>query len=265
MNGCARSVPISSASTTDEVREPGPLPLWSVPGWRERFGVVAGITSRGDDGTPFDLGLWTSQPVDAAMGRWRTLRTHFVEFPAHVMAHQVHGNTVLWHEHVDGWVIHDGADGHATAAEGVLLLITVADCVPVYLVAPAHGVIGLLHAGWRGVASGILERGVALMAARSGATPAELVMHTGVAIAGNHYEVGAEVMAAVGKPRTGAGPWHLDLRDLLGEQARALGIAEVSQSGHSSAELGAPFFSHRRSGGKDGRMVAYLGLPSRGG
>jgi YfiH family protein len=198
------------------------------------------------------------------MARWRSFRTHFAEFPAQVMAHQVHSNTVLWHEQADGWVIHDGADGHATASEGVLLLVTVADCVPVYLVAPSHGVIGLLHAGWRGIASGILERGVALMAARGGVTPADLVMHAGVAIDGDHYQVGADVMAAVGKPRTGSGPWQLDLRELLGEQARALGIAEVSHSGHSSADPGATFFSHRRSGGRDGRMLAYLGLPGRG-
>lgn len=261
-NACVPSVPTSFALTIDEVRQPGALPLWVVPGWMERFGVHAGITARGDDlAQPFDLGLWTSQPVDAVMQRWRMFRQQFVGCPAQVMAHQVHGNTVLWHDHVEGWVIHDGADGHATASDGVLLLVTVADCVPVYLVAPDHRVVALLHAGWRGTAAGILERGVALLAARRGVTPADLVMHAGVAIAGPHYEVGPEVMAGVGRPGTGAGPWHLDLRDLLAEQARALGIAEVSQSGHSTADPAGTFFSHRRSGGRDGRMVAYLGFP----
>jgi YfiH family protein len=259
-----RSVPTSFALTTDEVRQPGDVPLWRIPGWLERFGVHAGITARGDDpDQPCDLGLWTRQPVDAVMHRWRRLRQEFPGCSAQVMAHQVHGNKVLWHDSADGWVIHDDVDGHATAAEGVLLMVTVADCVPVYLLAPRHGVIALLHAGWRGTAAGILERGVALLAAKRGVTPADLVMHAGVAIAGHHYEVGGEVMAGVGKPRTGPGPWHLDLRDLLAAQARALGIAEVSQSGYSTAEPGSPFFSHRRSGGRDGRMVAYLGYPAQ--
>lgn len=250
--------------TADEVHQPGTLPLWVVPEWRERFGVHAGITGRGDDpAAPFDLGLWTHQPVEAVMHRWRRLRQHFDDCTAQVMAHQVHGNRVVWHDQAEGWVIHDGADGHATGTPGVLLLVTVADCVPIYLVAPGHGVVALLHAGWRGTAAGILERGVALLAARRGVTPADLVMHAGVAIAGHHYEVGAEVMAGVGRPAEGQGPWHLDLRDLLVEQARSLGIAEVSQSGHSTADAAGSFFSHRRSGGRDGRMVAYLGYPGR--
>lgn len=259
-----RLVPISSALTTDEVRQPGELPLWIVPGWPERFGLYAGITARGNDpAAPFDLGLWTGQTVGEVMQRWRGFRQGFPGCPAQVMAHQVHGNRVLWHEQPSGWVIHEGADGHATATEGVLLMVTVADCVPVYLAAPDRGVIALLHAGWRGTAAGILERGVALLAARAGVTPAELVMHAGVAIAGEHYEVGAEVMSGVGKPRSGPGPWHLDLRGLLAEQARALGIPEVSLSGHSTADPAGTFFSHRRSGGRDGRMVAFLGYPRR--
>ena len=254
--------PTSFALTTDEVRLPGALPLWVVPGWMERFGVHAGITARGDDtANPFDLGLWTQEPVHAVMHRWRTFRQHFADCPGQVLAHQVHGNTVRWHEGADGWVIQEGADGHATGTSGVLLLVTVADCVPVYLIAPKLGLVALLHAGWRGTAAGILARGVALLATK-GATPADLVMHTGVAIAGPHYEVGAEVMAGVGRPHDGPGPWHLDLRDLLTEQASALGIPEVTQSGHSTADPAGTFFSHRRSGGRDGRMVAFLGWPS---
>jgi YfiH family protein len=259
-------VPTSFALTTDEVRQPGAVPLWVVPGWRERYGIHAGITGRGQDPDhPFDLGLWTQQPVEAVMQRWRQFRQHFVDCPAQVMAHQVHGNQVRWHAQAEGWVIHEGVDGHATDATGLLLLVTVADCVPVYLLAPRHGVIALLHAGWRGTAAGILERGVALLADRRGVSPADLVMHTGVAIAGAHYEVGAEVMTGVGRPVSGDGPWHLDLRGLLAEQARALGIGEVSQSGHSTADPVANFFSHRRSGGKDGRMVAFLGWPKAAG
>ncbi len=60
----------------------------------------------------------------------------------------------------------------------------------------------------------------------------------------------------------GPGPWHLDLRDVLAGQAEDLGIGTVTRSGHCSAAAADRFFSHRRSGGTDGRMVAYLGFPA---
>src|SRR6266850_6820844 len=82
-------------------------------------------------------------------------------FPGVILAHQVHGTTVQWHPAAsDGWLIVDGVDGHATGARGLLLTVTVADCIPVYLVAPQKQVVALLHAGWRGTAAGILNRGV---------------------------------------------------------------------------------------------------------
>ncbi len=247
---------------TAEERIPGSeLPLYEVPGWRDRFGVTAGITGRGAGPEPFDLGLWSSGPVGETMHRWQQFRNTHPRFPAQVMSHQVHGDVVLWHDQQpSGWTIHEAADGHATAAPAVLLLVTVADCVPIYLVAPAHGAIALLHSGWRGTAAGILQRGAALLAARTGARPEDLVMHTGVAISGPRYEVGREVMEGVGAPARGAGPWHLDIRELLGRQARTLGIGEVTASPHCTADPGGPFFSHRGSGGTDGRMVAWLGL-----
>lgn len=234
--------------------------LHEVPGWRERFGVSAGITGRGTGPEPFDLGLGSSAPVGETMRRWQQFRAAHPQFPAQVMAHQVHGDRVLWHDpRPAGWTIHEAADGHATAATGLLLLVTVADCVPIYLVAPSQGAIALLHSGWRGTVAGILQRGVALLAARTGARPGELVMHTGVAISGSRYEVGREVMEGVGEQASGPGPWHLDLRALLARQARILGIGEVTSSPHCTAEPGGPFFSHRGSGGADGRMVAWLG------
>ena len=87
-------------------------------------------------------------------------------------------------------------------------------------------------------------------------------MHCGVAISGPCYEVGREVMDGVGEPAPGAGPWHLDLRSVLAEQGRRLGIGEVTVSGHCTARDAGRFHSHRRSGGTDGRMVAWLGYPS---
>jgi YfiH family protein len=153
----------------------------------------------------------------------------------------------------------DGVDGHATDKSGLMLTVTVADCIPVYLAAPRHGGIALLHAGWRGAAAGILERGVEILSSRVRCEPFDIIMHCGVGISGPAYEVGSEVMDALGLPREGTGPWHADLRAVLAAQASALGISDVSVSEWCSATDADKFFSYRRSGGTDGRMVAYLG------
>ena len=258
--------PMSSASTTEapvlrEEEVAGDVPRCEVPGWRERFGVVAGITTRGAlAGRGFDLGLWTDAPVGEVMGRWRAFRRAEPGFGAVILGHQVHGARVAWHDRAEGWVHLDGLDGHATAARGVLLTVTVADCIPVYLVDPRRQAIALLHAGWRGTALGILGRGLELLAERAGSDPADVVMHAGVGICGACYEVGSEVMTGVGLPADGPGPWHVDLRERLAAQARWLGIGEATRSAWCSAHDRPRFYSHRASAGADGRMVAYLGV-----
>jgi YfiH family protein len=262
MSASVPSAPRSSVSTADERRAPGPVPLWEVPGWRERFGVVAGITGRGEDpAEPFDLGLWNSQPIGQAMARWRTFRAALPGFPAAVLAHQVHGSTVLWHNRLpDGWTLVEGADGHATAIPGQLMLITVADCVPIYLVAPRQRAVALLHAGWRGCASGMLAAGIEMLKRNVSVRSHEIVIHCGVAISGKCYEVGNEVLTAVDKPTSVSGHSHLDLRRLLVEQGAKLGIVDITSSDLCTATSRDRFFSHRGSGGTDGRMVAYLGM-----
>lgn len=262
MNGCVPWVPRSNALWIDEVPQSGTVPLWEVPGWRQAHGVVAGITGRGDDLHPFDLGLWTTQPVGEVMARWRLFRAALPECPNQVLAHQVHGTDVRWHEHLSGWTVLEGLDGHATSTTGLLLMVTVADCVPVYLVDPVRRAIALLHAGWRGTAAGILGRGVGALVSR-GSDVDNLLMHTGVAISGPRYQVGREVIEGMGQVAVGAGPWYLDLRAVLAEQAAAMGIHQVSSSQRCTADPRRHFFSHRGSGGRDGRMVAYVGLLER--
>ena len=247
------------------------VPRLELREWAERYGVVAGITGRGRSGFGdgraggFSLGLWSEENVGQVMTRWRAFRAAFrPAFGAVILSHQVHGSAVRWHRQADdGWLVLDGVDGHATGSRGVLLAITVADCVPVYLVVPEKGVVALLHAGWRGTAGAILERGVELLEEEACATASDIVMHCGVGICGECYEVGSEVLAQLGAhlpPEAASG--HVDLRDLLARQAQRLGLTEVTCSPWCSAHDRAQFFSHRASGGRDGRMVAYLGMPA---
>ena len=260
-----------AASRPHDVRLPGvtlvrelpaqsPLPLHELPEWR-RQGVVAGITGRGHEpGRGVDLGLWTDAPVGEVMSRWRAFRRALPGFDAVVLGNQVHGVVVETVGPSRGWIQIEGVDGWVTTTPGVLLTVTIADCIPIYLVVPGRGV-ALLHAGWRGTAGGILGVGLERLLAVTRASPDNVLMHCGVGICGRCYEVGSEVISACGVTADGPGPWHLDLRTRLAEQGAGLGIGTTTLSGWCSAHDRNSFYSHRASGGTDGRMVAYLGMP----
>lgn len=240
----------------------GQVPRYEIPDWRTRYGVVAGITARGElPGRGFDLGLWTDAPVGEVMTRWRAFRGAEPGFTAVILGNQVHRTEVAWHAGGRGWVQLEGLDGHATATSGLLLTVTVADCIPVYLLDPVRGAIALLHSGWRGTSGGILGRGVEALVQAAGSKPSDILVHCGVGICGSCYEVGSEVMSGCGIHHDGAGPWHVDLRAVLADQARRLNLGEVSTSQWCSAHDRPRFYSHRASAGSDGRMVAYLGIP----
>ncbi|HXI21803.1 MAG TPA: polyphenol oxidase family protein [Gemmatimonadales bacterium] len=249
-----------SPAVVAEQPVPGEVPRYEIPGWRERLGLVAGVTARGSEpGRGFDLGLWTEAPVGEVMTRWRALRRMEPGFRGTVLGHQVHGARVVWHQKGEGWLQLEGVDGHATAAPGLLLTVTVADCIPVYLADPVRRIIALLHSGWRGTAAGILAAGIQRMVG-AGSVVGDVVMHCGVGICGECYEVGHEVMDGCGLSASGAGPWHADLRAVLARQAGDLGIGATSTSHWCSMHDYPTFFSHRASGGRDGRMVAFLGI-----
>ncbi len=243
---------------------PGTVPLYQLTEWRERYGLSAGITGRGPGpGRGFDLGLWTDAPVGEVMSRWRAFRASLLGADWVVLGNQVHGVEIGTVGSGQGWSYMEGIDGWVTTTPGTFLAVTIADCVPVYLAIPGRAV-ALLHAGWRGTAAGILEAGLARLLEASGASPEDVVMHCGVGICGPCYEVGSEVMAGCGVAPAGGGPWHLDLRGLLADRARTLGVGRVTASTWCSAQDRDRFYSHRASRGADGRMVAWLGMPRAG-
>jgi polyphenol oxidase len=220
--------------------------------------LVQGITSR-DAG---DLGLFTDSPSRVVQERWRTL---LAESGLRSVAHarQVHGAAVRFHDALPpGWHLAPDADGHATGTPGLLLAVTVADCVPVYLVHPEVRAVALLHAGWRGTAAGVLEAGVATLADRLDLRAEGIRVHLGPAICGACYEVGPEVHEALGFSRP-VGPRPVDLRAVLAARAEALGVPResITVSGHCTRCGDSPFYSHR--GGDPERQVAYLGVLAR--
>jgi YfiH family protein len=224
------------------------------------LGLRAGITGREGN---FDLGLFADGRAGAVLEHWLSFEaSQKPEFHALAMARQIHGGKIQRHPGIPaGWQVTDGADGHVTGSPGLLLTITVADCIPIYLAHPDSGTVALLHAGWRGVAAGILEHGIQELTSRANCSSSELVMHCGVGICGNCYEVGPEVISVV-LGRQAWAPERLDLRGVLVERAGREGVREITVSKWCSSHDLDLFYSHRRSRGSDGRMVAYLGVPA---
>lgn len=237
----------------------GTLPRYELDGWRSRFGIVAGVTGREAD---FRLTARPSEPAADRIAQWARLPTSVGGFDGVVVSRQRHGIEIAVHRHpgVPVW-LGEGFDGHLAQQPGLLLALTVADCIPVYLAHPASQTVALLHAGWRGTAAGILDHGIEAVCAAGAARPAELIMHCGIGICGACYEVGHEVVSAVAGS-TAASSRRVDLRRALVERACAVGIGEVTVSSWCTAHDHDRFHSHRRSGGDGRRMAAYLGLPA---
>ncbi len=230
-------------------------------------GLVAGITTRPGLDSDFrgragssDFGLATGGDWWSVSNRYTALAGH-LGFSSVAVCRQVHGTQLIsvGAAPLDGLWTPGDADGMISPPDGCLLVVTVADCVPVYLFEPETGSLGLLHAGWRGVAAGILKQGIERIIRGDSVRIAGMRVHFGPAICGNCYEVGPEVKRAVGlDEHDGSG---LDLRELLGQKAVDLG---VSADGVTASSLctrcdADRFHSHRAAGDKAGRMAAFLG------
>jgi polyphenol oxidase len=170
---------------------------------------------------------------------------------------QVHGTTVrlvgdLSSPELD--VPADRADGQATVLRGVATMVLSADCLPVAL--GCGGAVAMVHAGWRGLAAGVLEQGVlALQELSDGREEITAVIGPGAGPC--CYEVGEEVHAAfAGRHRHGQ---NIDLRAIARERLLAAGVAEVCD-GEACTICDERFFSHRREGERAGRQggVAWL-------
>ena len=236
-------------------------PCAELVSWREAYGLVAGITTRGASQESFKLGPETPEGSTAADPWSRLVSTFSPAFAGVAVSRQPHGTKVREHESgVEGWLRLDGYDGHVTLEAGLLLTVTVADCVPVYLADPGTGGIALLHAGWRGIAAGVLEEGIERLAALTGRPRDCFVMHAGVAIGGTQYEVGPEVVAGLGLPLPPEAQ-RVDLRDVLAQRAEAAGVRHITVSPWCTYQDADLFHSHRRDGAAAGRMAAYLGRP----
>jgi YfiH family protein len=169
---------------------------------------------------------------------------------------QVHGTTVQRVRSpgaAAGQPVAIDADGHATPRSGLGMMVLTADCLPVAL--GSEGAVAMVHAGWRGLAEGVLEEGVRALQELGGHDRLTAVIGPGAGAC--CYEVGPEVHAAFGDARPARG--NIDLHAIAHERLLAAGVSEVRDLGLCTI-CDERWFSHRREGDRAGRQagVAWL-------
>ena len=219
--------------------------LLIVPDWPAPESVTAVTASRG--------------PRDCADGAaWLPAG---VELPR---LRQVHGKTVADADKAQG----TEADAVITARAGIACAVATADCLPLLVCNRAGTEIAAIHAGWRGLAAGIVEATLL----RLDSEPADLLVWLGPAISAAHYEVGGEVreqlLAATAAVLREAvtqcfqarknGNYRADLPGIARAQLAQLGCREVYSDGDCSYADAARFPSFRRDGEVSGRMLSAI-------
>ncbi len=226
--------------------------VFRAPGLSADPGVVHGFTSRVDaHGEALNLGTGASPSVWDRLSLTVTGRVQPVAF-----ASQVHGATVL--RATTGGLVGE-ADAIWTDVPGVLLAIRTADCVPV--VVAGEGIVAVIHAGWRGLAAGVIGETVNAMPATG---PLRAVV--GPAICMGCYEVGSEVVSALGRwgpvegfaDLSGHRP-HVDPGAAAVAQLRRSGVAAVERIAVCS-QCDSRLWSHRQEGARAGRQAGVVGL-----
>jgi polyphenol oxidase len=244
--------------------------------WRERNGVRwleadlggarAAFSTRlgGTSEPPFDslnLGILTEDRRNAVEENRRRLAEALGLEPQQIVfALQVHGTDLIdqspasdrfrgsfrteyvQKEPCDGV---PEADGHLVREPGVAPLVFVADCLPVALYGP--GGVAMVHAGWRGLAGGILGTAAGTVEATAAAI--------GPGIGPCCYEVGEEVLAAFADLDRVADGRMLDLSEVARRHLQTAGVEEVESAGLCTSCEREHFFSHRRDEGRTGRQA----------
>ena len=222
-------------------------------GARAAFSTRLGGVSEGDFES-LNLGVLTDDETSSVVENRRRLAGALGIDPERIaFSRQVHGAEVMRHDGpAEGsrWTRPGGdppeADGHLTAEPGLALLVFVADCVPIALAGPRG--VGMLHGGWRGLAAGIVGRGVEGV----GATAAAI----GPAIGPCCYEVGEEVLRAFRPLGDGLAEGRmLDLPAVARRLLERAGVEEIQEAGLCTRCNPDLFFSHRGSGGRTGRQA----------
>lgn len=242
---------------------------WLTPDWPAPPAVHAAVTTRlapGASAPPFarfNLGLRSGDDIATVRANRRALQAA-LELPAEPRwLQQVHGIAVSMPGPASGQD-ETKADAAVARSRGTVLSILTADCLPVLLCARDGSEIGAAHAGWRGLAAGVLE--ATLAALRT--PPAQVLAWLGPCIGAASYEVGAEVREAFIRHAPAAsacfaatrlGHWSCDLAALARLRLSAAGLQHIYGGGFDTFS-DTRWYSYRRDGHRSGRFASLIWL-----
>ena len=264
-------------------------PSWLRPDWPAPEGVRAVFTLRGGGVSvgscaSLNVGAQVDDDPGAVAENRRRIADTFDLPTEPAWLTQVHGNRVIRLESGTATQGRAGvgavaADAAVTRVAGQVCVIQVADCLPVLFAARDGSVVGAAHAGWRGLAAGVLENTIAAL----GVPPSQLLAWIGPGIGQANFEVGPEVrealVGAAGAGVAGAGVagekaaaaaqaafvrnargrWQCDLAALARQRLTGMGLTAVHGGRWCTFAESDNFFSHRRDG-RSGRMAALIWL-----
>ncbi len=237
---------------------------WIVPDWPAPPGVKSLITTRNGGVSSgayasFNLGLRTGDDEATVHANRQLLRARLPQEPKWLR--QVHGANVVVADDLAGV---PEADASIARNAGTVCAVMIADCMPVLLCDESGSVVGIAHAGWRGLSSGVIENAVR----ETGVAPGKLLAWLGPAIGPHAFEVGNDVRdafvtndpaAAIAFMPYRQGKWLADLFRLARLRLARCGIDQVFGGGLCSYDNPARFYSYRRDKAT-GRMAALIWL-----
>lgn len=243
--------------------------IWIFPDWPAPASVHSAISTRhgpGFSAAPYDrfnLGLRSGDLAEAVQGNRQALQQALNLPSAPRWLHQVHGSCVAELGPLPG-EREPQADAAVSHIRGTVLSILTADCLPVLFCATDGREIGAAHAGWRGLAGGVLEATVTQMETE----PARLMAWLGPCIGAASYEVGDEVRRAFVDIDAAAAAcfvptrprhWLCDLAQLARQRLASAGVTAVYGGGFDTL-ADRRFYSYRRDGDRSGRFASLIWL-----
>lgn len=245
------------------------------PAWSAPVGALCSTRAGGVSAGPWaGLNLGDAVGDDpAAVAENRRRFASWLEGARPVWMRQVHGTQVL---RLTPAALRDSgadppvADAAWTDQPGLACVVQVADCMPVLLAAADGRAVAAAHAGWRGLAAGVLEATLAALCEGAGVQPAQVQAWIGPCIGRRRFEVGADVLRAFGAGDAaasaafvpcaradGSARWLADLPALASARLQAAGVGSISGGMWCTASDASGFFSFRRDG-VTGRMAAAI-------
>ena len=242
-------------------------PLWGPA----KLKVRACITTRlGGHSLPpydsFNLGLHVGDDFAAVTANRAQLQEVLPNQP--VWLNQVHGVTVFDADQSNSGAVPT-ADAAVTVEPNRVLAIMTADCLPILLCDQDAKVVGIAHAGWRGLSAGVIEQTVSEMLKKLGGGSSGIYAYLGPAIGPTVFEVGDDVVQAFDdagsqKPESAfrpiegrPGKYLADIYQLARERLSGLGISKIAGADHCTVKEDQDFFSYRRDG-KTGRFATFI-------